>query len=674
MSTVRYKALSPLLSGEGSRAFLGLMLAEKAAAKPVVLIWVPADVSRDPEQSGQLAKETLRASILEHPNIIHVYGLASLAEGLARVVEFADGETLRKVLDTTGKFPPLLAAKIAADAAMGLHYAHLAGNDDGTPLVHGDLRPETVMVSFSGAVKVAGYGALSVAPREQGGKRVVFRRRYCAPEQIVGTRDAITIQTDVYLLGLLLYECLTGKMPWNGEEQFDQAVLTQPLPLDSEEISPALAQVIEKATAKRAQERYRTPRELREAIEAAIGEIPGNAALAAQLEHFFPANDSVRAERRALLTRAIAESGATPPPELAGAPPTTSRPPAPVSIPPREAAGTAPASVPPVRSAVGPGPGQASRDVEGSADSRNGAPPAHSALHGAKGSPALATPAPRASAPSERSPSPSASAAPKPPGPSPATATSPASIPAAPAAAPAQKFPFALFTVSLVAAVLAIALVVLGIAWFRQHHAPARVATTQGRTPSAKAATASAGAASAGKPAPPAPAPEEPPAKTASRKPAASKPRGAVVPAHFHRATRPVLPTFELAVTPPVNVRLDGKSIGRTPLSIHVRAGRHRLTLRDHAEGVDVRRIVDVDRNGTDLHIALQRAFVSIDVPTGSKVFVDGQLIAHASVKNHLIYEGHHRVRVMLGMAEWHQEFDVGPREHMSFNVGKIPE
>src|SRR3954465_7430607 len=106
MSSVRYQALGPLMSGEGSRAFLGLMLPEGGAAQPIVLIWVPTEVASDPEQQGLLAKETLRAAILDHPNIIRVFGLASLAEGLARIVEFADGETLRKVLDTVGRLPP----------------------------------------------------------------------------------------------------------------------------------------------------------------------------------------------------------------------------------------------------------------------------------------------------------------------------------------------------------------------------------------------------------------------------------------------------------------------------------------------------------------------------------------------------------------------------------------
>src|SRR5262245_2082856 len=143
MSSIKYTALGPLMSGEGSRAFLGLEIVDNAHANPVVLVWVPEEKTQDGEQAGLIARETQRAALLDHPNIIRVFGLASLEEGIARVVEFADGEGLRRILDVVGKVPPHLAARITLDAAMGVHYAHIAGNDDGTPLVHGDLRPET---------------------------------------------------------------------------------------------------------------------------------------------------------------------------------------------------------------------------------------------------------------------------------------------------------------------------------------------------------------------------------------------------------------------------------------------------------------------------------------------------------------------------------------------------
>ena len=92
------------MSGEGSRAFLGLEIADASPPKPVVMVWVPGELARDAEKRAQIVKETLRAVTLEHPNITRVFGLASLDEGLARVVEFSDGEaSCRRAAGQRGK-------------------------------------------------------------------------------------------------------------------------------------------------------------------------------------------------------------------------------------------------------------------------------------------------------------------------------------------------------------------------------------------------------------------------------------------------------------------------------------------------------------------------------------------------------------------------------------------
>lgn len=320
---IRYQALGPLLAGEGSRAFLGLEISDHGAARPVVLVWVPDEANHDPDLLAQLHRETKHAASLEHPNIIRVYGLARLNESAARVVEFADGESLRRVLEVARRLPLALSAKVVADAAMGVHYAHEAGNDDGSPLIHGDLRPETLLVSFAGACKVSGYGALGFAPRELGGKRVVGRRQHCAPEQVLGGREAFTRQTDVYLLGLMFYECLTGAIPFSSEPDFDQAVLTRPFPaIALPEVPQAIEAVVAKATAKRAQERYPTALAFRQAIEEAMGALPSNEDLSRSLQKLFPEGDERRVARRHAIDAGVAdlarsqweEQGSGPPP------------------------------------------------------------------------------------------------------------------------------------------------------------------------------------------------------------------------------------------------------------------------------------------------------------------------------------------------------------------------
>jgi eukaryotic-like serine/threonine-protein kinase len=306
MHNPTYRPVGPLLAGTRSTAVLGIEESAQGPGRAVVLVWAPADLGKDEERASQLLRETRRASELEHPHIVTVFGLATLSEGLARVVEFVDGESLRQVLDLVAPLPPRIAARIAADVALGAHYAHLAGNDDGTPMVHGDLRPETVMVTYAGKAKASGYGALAVAPREASGLRVVNRRRYAAPEQIIGGRTASTPQTDVFLLGLLLYEMVSGQKPWDGQPDLDHAAVALPLPLEPEDHIPAeLVPLLERATRKRASDRYPTALAFRDAVDQALSLAP-HSDVAAFMERHFPKENSPRAARSQVLAEARA--------------------------------------------------------------------------------------------------------------------------------------------------------------------------------------------------------------------------------------------------------------------------------------------------------------------------------------------------------------------------------
>jgi serine/threonine-protein kinase len=294
------------LAGTRSTAVLGLEDSTSGPGRAVVLVWAPAELGKDEERASQLRRDTRRASELDHPHIVTVFGLATLPEGLARVVEFVDGESLRQVLDLVAPLPPRIAARIVADVALGAHYAHLAGNDDGSPMVHGDIRPETVMVTYAGKAKASGYGALAVAPREASGLRVVNRRRYAAPEQIIGGRTASTPQTDVFLLGLLLYEMVSGKKPWEGDPDVDHAVVAAPLPMGPEDhIPPELVPVLERATRKRASDRYPTALAFRDAVDQALSLAP-HGDVAAFMERHFPKENSPRAARTQVLNEARA--------------------------------------------------------------------------------------------------------------------------------------------------------------------------------------------------------------------------------------------------------------------------------------------------------------------------------------------------------------------------------
>lgn len=308
MSQVDYRVLGPLSPGSPSRAQLGLGIEPDGSARPVVLIFAPEEVTADPEAVAALERETARATQLDHPHISRVYGLARLSQGVARVTEYADGESLRTLLERGGRVPVRIAARLVADMAQGVHYAHLAGNDDGSPLVHGDLRPETVMVAFSGNCKVTGYGALSVAPREQDGRRVVNRRLYCAPEQVVGGRESIIVGTDVFLLGLILHECLSGNRPFSDATDLDQAVLMGQLAPLPDDVPEAFAKIVERCTAKKAAGRYTSALAVREALLEALDGVPlpSDVEVAAWLAPMCPPSELNRATRQQTIDQGIA--------------------------------------------------------------------------------------------------------------------------------------------------------------------------------------------------------------------------------------------------------------------------------------------------------------------------------------------------------------------------------
>ncbi|OJH37036.1 serine/threonine protein kinase [Cystobacter ferrugineus] len=669
MNSVRYHSLGPLLSGEGSRAFLGLALEEGRTPRPVVLVWAPPDVARDAELSLQLQRETQRASALEHPNILRVHGLAQLEPGLARITEFANGESLRRVLEVRPRIPPAFAALIASDVALGLHYAHLAGNDDGTPLVHGDVRPETVMVSFNGVCKVTGYGALSVAPRERNGRRVRNRRNYSAPEQLNGGRGAMTPSTDVFLLGLLLHECLSGHMPFHDAPDGDQAVLTAQLPALPADVPRALAAVVTRATAKRVHERYANALEFREALVAAVeGAIPPASVFAEFLSQLFPPDRDARATRHQMLEMGLAEVGRRASPVSSGAILT-------VSAPPRRPSGAL---------AAPPPPAEASPAVDVSTDfvdvpfENEDADAVDSVLEitGRHARPGVAKPLPR----EEQEPPP---VRPRPPPPAPKRKQTPA---------PAPRKPLPLLP--LIAGALAIASAVVAVGGFFVWNArkPVRPATPE--APAAAAAPSVQPPSRAEPPPEPdetaqAPAPAEPepgtpsdmlpaeatapdtaaPAATddmvlaAGTLPSPPTPGDSQTPA---AESAPVTTRLQLFVLPEVEVSLGGKHLGHTPLSVPLPPGAHTLELTIPAKGVRTTRTLTVKPQGvTTERFLLGRGSVQVNAPPGAVILLDGRKAGRKLSP----WEGEHQLVVTSGEGRWEKTFRLEPDQQLTFDA-----
>ncbi|MEW5740413.1 MAG: protein kinase [Myxococcota bacterium] len=612
MASYRYQALGPLLAGEGSRAFLGLAISEDQRARPVVIIWVPDAAQVDAPLLAKIQRETEHAAKLDHPNIVTVLGFAKLDEGSARVVEFADGESLRKIIETAKKLPPRIAAKIVCDACTGTHYAHIAGNDDGTPLVHGDLRPETILISFNGVTKVTGYGALAFAPRELGGQRVKGRRVHSAPEQVIGGREAITIPTDVYLLGLTLFECLTGAVPWADQgDFFDHAVLTLPLPpAPPGDIPEALEAVIQKACAKKASERYPTPLALREAIEAAMGaEIASTEELAKYLDTLFPQSHQLRADRRHTIDAGIAdfvrrqwaekERTETTPMMRAVVPP---------SEPPKPAAPT------PIATPAAAAPPKAPH-----APAHH--PPAQRAIESQDEE--------EAEAPSEGSNTP-----------------------------------------WLILLAVFIAVIAGWWAWRKANEpipgaepppslTPTRpVAKEDAGLPVAAPVDAGAAEVDAGvveAPLDAGPAPEAPDAGS----PAVDA--GAVAPADVE---------VRIESRPSAELFLEGQSLGRTPWVGRLPPGRKVFRFENKPALLNAFRTLTLKAEPVSETFTFEKGKVSVKAPEGAAIFIDGTRVGTAPIRGEIpVYEGSHRISVTYGKAKWSEPFTLYAGQPVTFNV-----
>lgn len=639
MTSFRYQALAPLPSSGSSRSFLGIAIMDETRAEPVVLVWVPEEIARDVEKSEGIQRETERAALLEHPHIIRVYGFARLEdERLARVVEFADGENLRRVLDRLGPLPPPLAARLIADAAQGVHYAHLAGNDDGTPLLHGDLRPETLLITHHGLCKVSGYGAAAFAPKESS-----RREMRAAPEQILGGRAAMNVQTDVYLLAATLFECITGKAPFEGEAAFEQAVLTKELGFAAwPQIPESLRVVLARALAKKAAERFPSPQVFREAITLALPAMPEHDEIAEWLTENFPDADGSRAERQRIIDAGIAGFARAQWDRQAASPST--HPPFPRVV----------AAPPPTTGKVG-----------------TGAPAGSSA----------AAPPPSAAAPKAPKPpsptGPAAAATARTPPKARHTTTVDAEDDEAPPRPRNAMLP-AIVVVGLVAAI-ALVFILLGRRGDSGQAYPPGMTTRVEPEASADSGMAAGalqdaggGAAVAAVTADDAGATGADEPQVADVDPAQDAGTDAASAQEQAAATGLEEGVLALTVEPRVAVKIDGKPVGRAPVRVPLPPGRYKIELEDRGRGIDVTRYVRVAARGvTEEEIYLQKGFVAINAPPGAIVAIDGKRVGKAPLPREVeVYEGSHKLEVTMGKAKFRESFRLRAGQRVYFDVG----
>ena len=256
----RYEVLSIL-----GRGAMGVVY---KAADPVlnrIVAVKTINLSLDPDLRGEyearFQQEAKAAGSLSHPAIVTIYDLGKTGDLAYIAMEFLDGRELHDLISTEQRLPVKQATSIAAQVASGLSYAHQHG------IVHRDIKPANIMVLKDGFAKITDFGIARMRVSEvktQTGMRL-GSPKYMSPEQVLGQR--VDHRTDIFSLGVVLYEMLAGKAPFGGdslEALMYQTVNTSPLPPSriNPDVPEMLDLILAKMLEKRLDNRYQSAADL----------------------------------------------------------------------------------------------------------------------------------------------------------------------------------------------------------------------------------------------------------------------------------------------------------------------------------------------------------------------------------------------------------------------------
>jgi len=177
--------------------------------QPVALKFLPESLEQDPSRLSRLLNEVRLARQVSHPNVCRVYDVGELDGAHFMAMEYVDGEDLASLLRRIGRLPNEKALEISRQICAGLAAAHAQN------ILHRDLKPANVMVDGRGRVKLTDFGLAGLAESVEGKDLRSGTPAYMAPEQLAGRE--VTIRSDIYSLGLVLYEIFTGKRAFTGK-------------------------------------------------------------------------------------------------------------------------------------------------------------------------------------------------------------------------------------------------------------------------------------------------------------------------------------------------------------------------------------------------------------------------------------------------------------------------
>ncbi len=320
----RYELLGRIAYGGMAEIFLAREAGHQGTQRLLVIKRVLPNVAEDRHFVDMFVDEARLAMLLSHPNICHVYSFGEEEGTYYIAMEWVNGKPLSKIIRRareSGGLPIPVALKIIAQVAEALDYAHRACDAAGDPLgiVHRDVSPQNIIVSYDGVVKLLDFGiakATSHSTRTEAGV-IKGKFAYMSPQQCVG--EPIDGRADVFALGLCMFEALTGRNPFRRKTEFETMtrIVGEPAPSARErrpDVPEAVEEIVQRALMKQPELRFQSAGDMQFAIESVLptfGILMNAARVGEYMSRLFA--DEVRAgpELDLLLRTSIVPSGAT---------------------------------------------------------------------------------------------------------------------------------------------------------------------------------------------------------------------------------------------------------------------------------------------------------------------------------------------------------------------------
>jgi|GEM_PF-2352085 len=276
-----YQLIRKIAHGGMAEVFLASRQGEIGGfTKQVAIKRIYQHLAEDPELITMFFDEARIAAQLNHPNIVQIYDLGQIDGFFYIAMEFIHGRDVRSICERgiqVSNFLPIPSAvKIVAESAAGLHYAHTRADSSGTPLniVHRDVSPQNILVAMNGGVKVCDFGIAKAEERLTHTRTGQFKGKfaYMSPEQVIGDGRAIDLRSDIFSLGIVLYEITVCTRLFRGKNDYDtiRMVAESDVKLPTQvraNFPPELERIIMKALSREPSQRYQTAEEMQVELE-----------------------------------------------------------------------------------------------------------------------------------------------------------------------------------------------------------------------------------------------------------------------------------------------------------------------------------------------------------------------------------------------------------------------